>query len=119
METESLWPLLEHGEEERRFGIHTKGELDKQKLRKLGLKQLPSMKQINDGDRTEEQVRWCLEGSLCKAHQETEEKHYEFLAMFQDLSDGRLPGQGAGRGPESGTSSGSRARVARGVCAFG
>ena len=106
METESLWPLLEHGEEERRFGIHTKGELDKQKLRKLGLKQLPSMKQINDDNRTEEQVRWCLEGSLCKAHQETEEKHYEFLAMFQDLSDGRLPGQGAGRGPESGSSSG-------------
>ena len=33
METESLWPLLEHGEEERRFGIHTKGELDKQKLK--------------------------------------------------------------------------------------
>jgi hypothetical protein len=54
-------PLLEHGEEERRFGILTKGELDKQKLRKLGLKQLPSMKQINDGDTTEEQVRWCLE----------------------------------------------------------
>jgi hypothetical protein len=52
--------LLTSPDEGARFGMVAKGELDIQVLRNLGLKKLPTTKQVETG-LTEEQLRWTLE----------------------------------------------------------